>query len=163
MQNARRNKLSRRKKAKAKQTLEKAVNNIVTDLEKDALLKNRLFLKKPSDSKIVVGNFTVEKTKSGQYNVLHKGAPLYRDLYAFDAAMAIVEALNIKNTSRALSVLKLEEEYCKNYLDMQSFRRAIERLKTTDKNHAAIYEDRYIVVKQRALIALENIKRFRIA
>ena len=162
MHHARRNKLSRRKKAKAKQTLEKAVNNIVLDLDKDALLRNKLFVKKPAENKLTVGSYTVEKTKNDLYNVLSKGKVVFRDLYSVDAAMAIVESMNVKNKSRVLDILRLEETYCKNYLDMQSFKRAIERLRTTDKEKAAIYEDRYYVVKQRAAIALENIKRFRI-
>jgi hypothetical protein len=163
MQSEKRNKLSRRKKAKAKQTLERAVNSIVTDLEKDALLRNRLFLKKPSEDKVIVGQFMVTKTEQGHFDVFHKGKALYRGLYAFDAAMAIVESLNANRKAQVLEVLRLEEDYCKNYLDMQWFKRAITRLKTTDRDHAAIYEDRYMVVKHRAMLALENIKRFRIA
>ncbi len=87
---------------------------------------------------------------------------MFEKLYSHDAALAIVEALNIKATHRLPEILKQEEIYYRNCKDMEFFKRAYERNAASKSADRFIYADRYEVVKTRAELALKEIKRFRI-
>lgn len=156
------NKLSRRKKAKARNTLETIVNNIVSDLDHDPVLRNSLFSKKTAPNRLVVGDYVVVKTDDTLYDIIKAGKALFKNLYSHDAALAIVEALNVKATNRVPEILKQEEIYYRNCKDMEFFKRAYERNATAKSADRFIYADRYEVVKTRAELALKEIKRFRI-
>jgi hypothetical protein len=156
------NKLSRRKKAKARNALETVINNIVAEIDHDPVLRNSLFSKKTAPNRLVVGDYVVVKTSDTLYDILREGKPIFKDLYSHDAALAIVEALNVKATNRVPDILKQEEIYYRNCKDMEFFKRAFERNAAAKSTDRFIYADRYEVVKTRAELALKEIKRFRI-
>lgn len=153
-------KLSRRKKAKAKRTLETALDKVVTEIGHDPFLRNHLFIKKTDSNHLTVGGYTIARNDSGFFDISDKkGDLLYTNLYVFDAAMAIVECLNMKRMQFVKEILEAEESYARNVNDMRLFRHMMS-LKTENTD---IYEDRFIMVKQRAEQALNQIKKFRVA
>ena len=158
------NKLSRRKKAKAKNTLHKAVYAVMSELDNDAFLRNHLFLAKTAKNKLVVGGYIIVKTKDACFNVYKKDLNnlVYKNVFIFDAAMAIVESLNAGYTDRIEEILEAEEEYANNYTEMQIFKNAYKNAMENDPGTEHVFEDRYVIVKNRARIALEEIRKFRI-
>lgn len=160
------NKLSRRKKARAKKTLNKAFVRVMSEIENDQFLRSHLFLNKPEKNKLVIGGYVVVKNENELYDVYKKKSNnlLYENLYCFDAAMAIVESFNAGYPKRVEEILDLERDYMNNRNDMKIFKYHYElSLKGEERNNAWIYEDRYLIATNRARIALEEIKRFRIA
>jgi hypothetical protein len=161
---AEKNKLSRRKKARAKRTLHKALVTVLSEVEHDPFLRSHLFLNRPDKDKLVVGKYIVTKVGDELYNVYKKNLTnlLYENLYSFDAAMAIAEALNADNEQRAKQIVEAEAEYAKHRNDMRIYKlRYTETLKT-NPDDAWVYEDRYIISSYRARKALQEVKRFRI-
>ena len=158
------NKLSRRKKAKAKNTLRKAFFTVVNEIDNDAFLRNHLFSSKVAKNKIVVGGYIIVKTNDACFDVYKKNLKnlVYENVYIFDAAMAIVESLNAGYDERVKLILEAEEQYANNYTEMQIFKNAYRNAIETDPDNAHVFEDRYAIVKNRARIALEEIRKFRI-
>jgi hypothetical protein len=156
---ARKNKLSRRKKAKAKDTLYKAFATVVSEIDSDGFLRNHLFLEKSASGRLAVGGYIIVKTDNGWYDVYKKNMSnrVYKDLFIFDAAMAVVESLNAGHEERVKLILAAEEQFANNYTEMQIFRNAYKN------DHEPVFEDRYIIVKHRARMALKEIRKFRIA
>jgi len=83
-------------------------------------------------------------------------------VFIFDAAMAIVESLNSGRGDRVEAILEAEEQYANNYTEMQVFKNAYRKTIETSPDDAHVFEDRYAIVKNRARIALEEIRKFRI-
>ena len=161
---AKKNKLSRRKKAKAKNTLRRAFFSVVNEIDNDAFLRNHLFSSKIAKNKIAVGGYIIVKTDDARFNVYKKNFQnlVYENVYIFDAAMAIVESLNAGYDERVKLILEAEEQYANNYTEMQIFKNAYRNAIETDPSNAHVFEDRYAIVKNRARIALEEIRKFRI-
>ena len=157
------NKLSRRKKAKAKNTLRRAFFSVVNEIDNDAFLRNHLFSSKVAKNKIVVGGYIIVKTDDACFNVYKKNLQnlVYENVYIFDAAMAIVESLNAGYYDRVKLILELEEQYANNYTEMQIFKNAYRNTIETDPSNAHVFEDRYVIVKNRAGIALVHSVAFR--
>lgn len=160
----RKNKLSRRKKAKAKTTLNKVVFAVMNEIDNDAFLRNHLFLAKAAKNKLVIGGYIIVKTKDALFDVYKKDLNnlIFEKLFIFDAAMAIVESLNAGHRERVEIILKAEDEYANNYTEMQIFKNAYKNAMETDPNNAHVFEDRFAIVKNRARIALEEIRKYRI-
>lgn len=158
------NKLSRRKKAKAKTTLHKVVFAVMNEIDNDAFLRNHLFLAKTAKNKLVVGGYIIVKTDNALFDVYKKDLNnlIHEKLFIFDAAMAIVESLNAGHNERVKIILEAEEEYANNYTEMQIFKNAYQNAMDTDPDNAHVFEDRFVIVKNRAKIALEEIRKFRI-
>lgn len=158
------NKLSRRKKAKAKNTLHKAIFSVMNEIDNDPFLRNHLFSSKIAKNKIVVGGYIIVKTDEACFNVYKKNLKnlVYENVFIFDAAIAIVESLNAGYTDRVEKILEAEEAYANNYTEMQIFKNAYKNAMETDPGNAHAFEDRYIIVKNRAKIALKEIRKFRI-
>lgn len=158
------NKLSRRKKAKAKNTLHKAIFTIMNEIDNDAFLRNHLFSSKVAKNKLVVGGYIIVKTEDARFNVYKKDLKnlVYENVFIFDAAMAIVESLNAGYTDRVKEILEAEEQYANNYTEMQIFKNAYKNAIETDPGNEHVFEDRYIIVKNRARVALKEIRKFRI-
>ena len=97
-----RNKLSRRKKAKARDTLRKAFASVVSEIDNDAFLRNHLFLEKADENKLIVGGYIIVKKDNGWFDIYKKNLSNleYKDVFIFDAAMAIVESLNAGHGER---------------------------------------------------------------
>lgn len=159
------NKLSRRKKAKAKTTLKKAFFLVINEIDNDSFLRNHLFLAKTAKNKLVVGGYIIVKTKDAYFNVYKKDLDnlIYKNIFIFDAAMAIVEALNTGYEKRVEIILEAEKAYANNYMEMQIFKTAYKNAVKTDIGNAHVFEDRYMIVKNRARLALKEIRKFRIA
>ncbi len=160
-----RNKLSRRKKAKAKQTLNKAFLTVMSEIENDRFLRNHLFLQKGTKNKIAVGLYIITKNKDEMYNIYKKNMSnlVHENIMVFDAAMAIVESLNMKNENSANSILEVEEEFARNYMEMMHFKNAYNHAKDHGDNSLGIFEDRYDIAKYRAQAAREKLRGFRTA
>lgn len=158
------NKLSRRKKARAKKTLNKALMIVVGAIESDQFLRSHLFLNRPNKDRLNVGGYIVTKEGDELYNVYKKNLSnlLYKDLYSFDAAMALAESLNIKNEKRVEQIVKLEEEYAKHRNDMRIYKLRYNEHIKTNPDDAWAFEDRYVISSHRARKALRELKRFRI-
>lgn len=158
-------KLSRRKKAKAKQTLYHAFITVVNEIDNDAFLRNHLFLEKVAKNKLVVGGYIIVKTDNGWFDIYKKNMSnrIYKDIFIFDAAMAVVESLNAKYYDRVKVIMKAEEQYANNIMEMQHFKNAYKNAMETNPNDAHAFEDRFVIVKNRARVALEEIRKFRIA
>lgn len=158
------NKLSRRKKAKAKNTLHKAIFSVMNEIDNDPFLRNHLFSSKVAKNKIVVGGYIIVKTDEACFNVYKKNLKnlVYENVFIFDAAIAIVESLNAGYTDRVEKILEAEEAYANNYTEMQMFKNAYKNAMETDPSNAHAFEDRYVIVKNRAKIALKEIRKFRI-
>ncbi len=112
-----------------------------------------------------MGDYVIVKTDENLYNITKLGGenlPLFKDLCSHDAALAIVESLNVKAHNRVLDIIKLEETYYRNHKDMVFFERAYKRALEQNSADRFIYADRYEVVKTRAELALKEIRRFRI-
>ena len=159
-----RNKLSRRKKARAKRTLNKALVTVLSEIEHDQFLRSHLFLNRPDKDKLIVGKYIVTKVGDELYNVYKKNLNnlLYENLYSFDAAMAIAEALNAGNEKRAKQVVEAEAEYAKHRNDMRIYKLRYTEMLKTNRDDAWVYEDRYVISSHRARKALQEVKRFRI-
>jgi len=157
------NKLSRRKKARAKKTLHKAFFSVISEIDHDPFLRSHLFLNKPSKNRLVVGGYIVTKHDS-VYDVYKKNLDnlLHKDLYSFDAAMAIAESLNTGNEKRVLEIIKIEQEYADAYNDMMIFKHSYKYSIEHNMDNAGVFEDRYVIASAKARKALEAIKRFRI-
>lgn len=162
---ARKNKLSRRKKAKAKSTLFYAFATVVSEIDNDAFLRNHLFLERVAKNKLVVGGYIIVKTDNGWFDVYKKNMSnrIHKDVFIFDAAMAIVEALNMDREDRVKLILEAEDQYANNIMEMQIFKNAYKNAMETNPDHAGPFEDRFAIVKNRARIALKEIRKFRIA
>ena len=160
----RKHKLSRRNKAKAKNTLRRAFFSVVNEIDNDAFLRNHLFTSKVAKNKLVVGGYIVVKTKTACFNVYKKNLQnlIHEEVFIFDAAMAIVESLNAGYADRVEAILEAEEQYANNYTEMQIFKNAYRKTIETSPDDAHVFEDRYAIVKNRARIALEEIRKFRI-
>lgn len=161
---AKKNKISRRNKAKAKKTLNRAFVKVLGEIERDQFLRSHLFLNRPEKNKLIVGKFIIVKTDDELYNVYKKNLDnlLYENLYSFDAAMAIAESLNTDNEHRAAKVVEAEEEYAKHRNDMRIYKLRYDEARKADSNDAWIFEDRYVISSYRAREALREVKRFRI-
>ena len=151
-------KLSRRKKARAKRTLETAFDSIVTNVQSDPFFRNHLFLKKAKNGEITVGNYRVVRNENGFYDVYNRNELAHKNLYVFDAAIALVENLNTEKHRFIPIILEAEEAYAKNVNDMRFFKHMI----NANTENKEIYEHRYYTVKQRADANLETIKKFRL-
>ena len=151
-------KLSRRKKAKAKRTLETAFNTIITNIGTDPFLRNHLFLQKAKNGEITVGHLRIVRNENGFYDVYDRRELAHKNLYVFDAAMALVENLNMGKHRFIPMILEAEETYAKNVNDLRFFKHMID----TNSENKEIYQHRYRLVKQRADAALEAIKKFRL-
>lgn len=162
---ARKNKISRRKKAKARDTLRKAFASVVSEIDNDAFLRNHLFLGRASKDKLIVGGYIVVKTENDWFDIYKKNMSnlLYKDVFVFDAAMAIVESLNTGRDKHVKEILDAEKKLANNYMDMQIFRNAYKNAMETSPDDAHTFEDRYVIVKNRAKEALREIRKFRIA
>jgi hypothetical protein len=161
----RKNKLSRRKKAKARQTLNKAFLTVVSEIESDTFLKNHLVSEKKAKNKIAVGAYIIAKNKDGMFDIYKQNMKhlVHKDIMIFDAAMAIVESLNMKKEASVKQIIEVEEEYARNYMEMLHFKNAFTHaLKASDGN-AAVFEDRYVIAKFRAKSAREKLRGFRTA
>lgn len=158
------NKLSRRKKAKAKNTLHKAIFTVMNEIDNDPFLRNHLFSSKIAKNKIAVGGYIVVKTDNACFNVYKKDLKhlIYENMFIFDAAMAIVESLNAGYTSHIKAILEAEEQYANNYTEMQIFKNAYKNAIESNPGSEHVFEDRYIMAKNRAKIALKEIRKFRI-
>ena len=161
---AARNKLSRRKKARAKKTLNKAFVRILSEIDNDQFLRSHLFLNKPQQNKLVVGGYIVTKEERDVYNVYKKNLKnlLYKDLYSFDAAMAIAESLNARREERVERILEAEQEYANAYNDMMIFKYQYTYALENNTGNECVYEDRYVLASEKAKKALKEVKRFRI-
>ena len=162
---AERNKLSRRKKARAKQTLHKAFAGVLTEIDRDQFLRSHLFLNKPAKDKLVVGGYIVTKQEHEVYNVYKKNLNnlLHKDLYSFDAAMAIAESLNAGHDDRVQEIINEEQRYADAYNDIMSFKYQHKYAIENNTGNAGVFEDRYVLACEKARKALKAIKRFRIA
>lgn len=159
----RKNKLSRRKKAKAKQTLNKAFLTVLSEIEKDTFLRNHLVSQKKAKGKIAVGSYIIVRNKNNMFDIYKKNMKnlIHKDIMVFDAAMAIVESLNMKNQKSAKMVIEVEEEYARNYMEMLHFQNAYNHARENDDESLSIFEDRYDIAKNKAKIAREKLRRFR--
>lgn len=112
----------------------------------------------------MIGGYIIVKTKDALFDVYKKDLDnlIFKELFIFDAAMAIVESLNAGHHERVKIILAAEEQYANNYTEMQIFKNAYKNAIEMDSDHAYVFEDRYVVVKNRARIALEEIRKFRI-
>ena len=161
----RKNKLSRRKKAKARQTLNKAFLTVLSEIEKDTFLRNHLVSERKAKDKIAIGSYIIVKNKQGMFDIYKKNMKnrVHQDIMVFDAAMAIVESLNMRNTASTKMVLEVEEEYARNYMEMLHFENAYKHALKTGDDNAAVFEDRYVIAKFRAKTAREKLRGFRTA
>lgn len=162
---AKKNSLSRRKKAKAKSTLYTAFVTVVNEIDNDAFLRNHLFLEKVAKNKLVVGGYIIVKNDNAWFDVYKKNMSnrVYKDLFIFDAAMAVVESLNMGYEDRVELILKAEDQYANNIMEMKHFKQAYKNAMETNPDDAHAFEDRFVIVKNRARIALKEIRKFRIA
>jgi len=160
---AKKNKLSRRKKAKAKDTLNKAVYSVVKEIKDDTFLRSHLFSHKVAKDKLVVGAYIIVKNKDERFDIYKKNLDnlMYENLYLFDAAMALVESLNIKNDKRTAVILETEEEYAHNYMEMEFFRQAYKNAVKEGQGNECSFEDRYMIAKNKAEIARDMLAGFR--
>ena len=160
-----RNKLSRRKKARAKRTLHKAFEGVLSEIDSDQFLRSHLFLNRPHKNKLVVGGYIVVKQDNSTYNVYKKNMQnlLYEKLYSFDAAMAIAESLNAGKNSNVAKILREEEIYMQAYNDIIIYRYQYNAAIQNKSGNEAILEDRYILAVEKAKAAHRNLRRFRIA
>lgn len=158
------NKLSRRKKAKARQTLNKAFMTVISEIENDTFLRNHLFLQKGTKNKIAIGNYIIAKNKNGMFDIYKKNMKnlKHKDIMVFDAAMAIVESLNMNNERSAQMVIEVEDEFARNYMDMLHFKNAYNH-SIKEGEDAGVFEDRYIIAKYKAINARDKLKGFRTA
>ena len=152
-------KLSRRKRAKAKKTLESVLDTVVTNIGTDPFLRNHLFLARADKNRLSIGNYTIVKNDADLFDIINKQSEkVYSNLYVFDAALAIVESLNSNRQRFIADILKAEEEYSRNVNEMRGFKHMI-LMNTENKS---VFEHRYIEVKDRAQHALDTIKKFRL-
>ena len=137
----------------------------MNEIDNDAFLRNHLFLAKAAKNKLVVGGYIIVKTENAWFDIYKKNLDnlIHKDLFIFDAAMAIVESLNAGHNNRVELILTAEEQYANNYMEMQIFKNAYKNAIETDPNNAWTFEDRYAIVKNRAKTALKEIRKFRIA
>lgn len=161
---AAKNKLSRRKKARAKKTLHRVFAKVLSEIDADQFLRSHLFLNKPTKNKLVVGGYIITKEANDVYNVYKKNLNnlLYKDLYSFDAAMAIAESLNAKHDERVKKIVKAEQEFADAYNDMLIFKYQYNYARENDTGNESVYEDRYVLASEKAQKALKEVKRFRI-
>lgn len=157
------NKLSRRKKAKARDTLNTAVFNVVKEIKDDTFLRSHLFSHKAARNKLVVGAYIIVKTKDERFNIYKKNLEnlTYENLFLFDAAMALVESLNIKNDKRTTVILETEKEYAHYYTEMQFFQQAYNNAVKEGQDNEWAFEDRYIIAKNSAKNARDKLAGFR--
>ena len=162
---AKSNKLSRRKRAKAKQTLNKAFLTVVSSIETDTFLRNHLFTQKAAKNKIAVGLYIIVKNDDNMFDIYKKNMDniVHKNIMLFDAAMAIVESYNMKNSASVKRVLEVEEEYARNYMEMRHFDNAYRNAVKKNDETAGVFEDRYIIAKYRARHARELLRGFRTA
>jgi hypothetical protein len=99
------------------------------------------------------------------YNIYKKNMSnlIHENIMIFDAAMAIVESLNMNNEKGAIAVLEVEEEYARNYMEMMHFKNAYNYAKNQEDNSLGIFEDRYDIAKYKAKAAREKLQGFRTA
>jgi hypothetical protein len=155
---AKRPKLSRRKRARAKKTLEHVFDTVVTNIETDPFLRNHLFLKRADKNRICIGPYTILKNSLNMFDIMKHNEQLYTNLYVFDAAIAIVESLNSDRQRFLPIIIEAEEEYARNVDEMRFFKHMI----NANTENKSVFEDRYQEVKDRAAHALERIKKFRL-
>jgi hypothetical protein len=162
---AKNNKLSRRKRAKAKQTLNKAFLTVVSGIETDTFLRNHLFTQKAAKNKIAVGLYIIVKNDEHMFDIYKKNMNnlVHKDIMLFDAAMAIVESYNMKNSTSVKKVIEVEEEYARNYMEMRHFENAYKNAVENNDDNACVFEDRYTIAKYRAKQARELLRGFRTA
>jgi hypothetical protein len=160
---AKKNKLSRRKKAKAKDTLNKAVFSVVKEIKDDTFLRSHLFSHKVAKDKLVVGAYIIVKTNNDCFDIFKKNLDslVYKDVFLFDTAMALVESLNIKNDTRTAIILETEQEYTHYYTEMQFFKQAYNNAVKEGQGNQWAFEDRYMIVKYKAEIARDKLAGFR--
>lgn len=152
-------KLSRRKRARAKKTLESAFDTVVTNIGDDPFLRNHLFLKRADKNQLKIGSYTIVKNDLNLFDILNKhNERIHTNLYVFDAAISIVESLNSNRERFIADILKAEEQYARNVSEMRGFKHMI-LMNTENKS---VFEHRYVEVKDRAQHALDTIKKFRL-
>lgn len=158
------NKISRRQKARAKKTLNKAFWRVMSEIDNDQFLRNHLFLQKAAKDKLIVGGYIVRKTDKGLFDVYKRDLKhkIHENLYSFDAAMAIVESLNADHPGRVKKIVKAEEEYMKAYNDMHFYKHGYNRALKEGSDNLYVYEDRFTIARNNARKALKEIRRYRI-
>ena len=159
------NKLSRRKKAKARQTLHKAVWAVMSEIENDTFLRNHLFLQKGTKNKIAIGNYIIAKNKDSMFDIYKKNMQnlKHKNIMVFDAAIAIVESLNMNNKKSVQMILEVEDEFARNYMEMLHFKNAYTHAIEMNDNSAEIFENRYTIAKYKATDARDKLRGFRTA
>lgn len=96
------------------------------------------------------------------YNVTHRSTqePIASDLRLYEAALALVNALNEGATitsSKVKSILNFEEEYARNLTDAVGY---ASRMKVTEGQSYDVAEARYSEAKRRALSAKKSLSAF---
>lgn len=159
----RKNKLSRRKKAKARQSLNKAFLTVLSEIEHDTFLRSHLFSQRAAKDKLIVGAYIIVKNKDKMFDVYKKNMRNleYKDIMLFDAAIALVEALNMNNQLSVKKVVETEKEYAKNYMETVYFKNAYNYAVKEENDNAEVFEDRYIIAKRRAEAARNQLRGFR--
>jgi hypothetical protein len=135
---------------------------VLSELENDTFLRNHLVSERKAKNKLAVGAYIIVKNEKKMYDIYKKNMKnlVHKDIMVFDAALAIVEALNMKREKSAQIILEVESEYANNYMEMLHFENAYNNALKTGEDNAGIFEDRYVIAKYRAKTAREKLRRF---
>lgn len=161
--NPSKNKLSRRKKARAKKTLHTAITAMFDELKTDTLLRNYLFLERPTKNTLVIGAHIIVKTEDGHYNIYRKNLDqlIYENVFTFDAALALVESLNVQDHKKLAKILEVEQEYVNYFMEVRHFKNAYDNAVRNKTGNEGVFQDRYAIAKNKANIALDVLRSYR--
>lgn len=152
----------RRNKHLLLKSFNKTMESIVGNLNDDPILLNYLSFEKNDDNTLTLGRYKVIRTDRKTYNIvsLKTNNTIHKDIYSFDAAMALVENMNVSNRKHFVEqIVKEEQSYCNYYNELLHIEHT---LKTADSEVAHILENRYELAKSRLEKSAERIRRFRI-
>lgn len=137
------------------------MDSFFNHLEDDPVLRNYLFLSKENSNSIKLGKYKIVKSSRETYDIIFADTNkiVYKDIYLFDAAMALVENMNLKRKHYVDEIVKLEQSYCNYYNELLHLDYSI---KQNSGDVAAIFENRYELAKIRLEKTAEKIRRFRI-
>lgn len=113
-------------------------------------------------NEISMGNSIVSH-KNGMYTVTLKttGECLYSSIYLIETALLLSRYRQLNDARRIKTIMELENEYAKHYLDMQFYTHGYKAAKlNNDDNKAIILKDRYDASNYFASAAKARIRKF---
>lgn len=120
--------------------------------------KNKSLVIERKGDTVIVGRYRIVK-KNGFLNIYESRKLLYKDVLLIETAMGVIERILRKKQRGIAELLAEDANYAKHYIDMKYYMRSFNNANPEDRY---IFQDRYLVSKDKARTIRSKIERLRI-